>query len=36
MDQTGLGWLIASFAGGALTGSILVSCMAPTSGQRAP
>jgi Na+/melibiose symporter-like transporter len=25
MDQTGLGWLIASFAGGALTGSILVS-----------
>lgn len=25
MDQTGLGWLIASFAGGALAGSILVS-----------
>ena len=25
MDQTGLGWLIACFAGGALTGSILVS-----------
>lgn len=25
MDQTGLGWLIASFAGGALVGSILVS-----------
>ncbi len=25
LDQTGLGWLIASFAGGALTGSILVS-----------
>ena len=25
MDQTGLGWLIASFAGGALTGSVLVS-----------
>lgn len=33
MDQTGLGWLIACFAGGALTGSILVSmygaCMRP-------
>jgi Na+/melibiose symporter-like transporter len=25
LDQTGLGWLIASFAGGALTGSILLS-----------
>lgn len=25
MDQTGLGWLIASFAGGALVGSIMVS-----------
>lgn len=25
MDQTGLGWLIASFAGGALAGSIMVS-----------
>jgi len=25
LDQTGLGWLIASFAGGALAGSILVS-----------
>lgn len=25
MDQTGLGWLIACFAGGALTGSILIS-----------
>ena len=25
MDQTGLGWLIASFAGGALAGSILLS-----------
>jgi len=30
LDQTGLGWLIASFAGGALLGSILVS----TSGTR--
>ncbi|MFO1161568.1 MAG: MFS transporter [Reyranellaceae bacterium] len=29
LDQTGLGWLIACFAGGALTGSITISVVGP-------